>query len=49
MRAVLIEPTQLYVTETFAMGMVTAALLAGLVMGWAAERYLGKWMERWFR
>ena len=49
MRAVLIESVPLYVTETYAMVMVTVALVAGLVMGWAAERYLGKWMDRWLQ
>ena len=39
----------LYVTETFAMGMVTAALLAGLVIGWAVERYFEPWLRQWLR
>jgi len=49
MRAVLIESAPLYVTETYAMGMVTAALLAGLVLGWAVERYVEPRLTRWLR
>ena len=43
------DVASLYVTETFAMGMVTAALLAGLVIGWAVERYFEPWLTRWLR